>query len=264
MFKDYGQVFENEDIYVNFRVNETRSLSNSEEIAYFSFYTVISAKEGVDINKTLVYYTIETMTGSLIFREDNPQNTNTVTNWKPNILRKTISGSIDETPKNVYLKVVYDLEGATPQAKKELLIKVPTTQPPASFGTEYLTPTISPVGVVNNDYFGMTIRTRLATQTTRRIQLILSPKSASAVESIRISAFAPIENHSTDATNKIPDTYKYVEYAGAFYKPLATFNGDLGVIYEPESVFFEIVMTFTNGETQSFLYKFDIVSLPTY
>jgi len=264
-YKSYGEVYENEDMFVNFRLNETRSLSGLEEIAYYSVYTVINAKEGIDINKTVVYYSIETVTGKFIYKEDTPQNTDTVANWKPNLLRKTIGTNIDETPKNIYIKIVYEvIVDEMPSPRRELSIHVKAQQPPLNFGSDFTTPEISSIGIVSNEYFGMTIRTKLATSTTRRVQLIISPKISAGVAQMKISGYTTLDNHSTDTNNKVSDVLKYVEYTGSLNKTLATFNGDIKVEYHPENVYFIIELEFENGTKATFNYVFSINQIPVY
>jgi hypothetical protein len=264
-YKEFKEIFENEDIYVNFRLNETRSLSSNNEIAYYSFYTVINAKDQVEINRTIVYYTIVTTSGKHIFKEDVPQNTNTVTNWKPNVLRKTINNTPDETPKIIYMKVIYEVIGISQETTtKELKIKINANQQLSQPLTNYTTPVQTTSGVVNNDYISMTLRTRLTSSTTRRIQLILSPKVNQDVKTINISSFVNISNHSSDVEENFSNTLKYVEYNGSFLKTLATFNGDLRVDYNPTDLFFEIKIVFSDGSSEKFLYKFPVNTIPSY
>jgi hypothetical protein len=264
-YKEFKEVFDNEDIYVNFRLNETRSLSSSNEIAYYSFYTVINAKDQVEINKTIVYYTIITTSGKHIFKEDVPQNTNTITNWKPNILRKTINNTPDETPKTIYMKVIYEVIGIDQVATtKELKIKINANQELSQSVDNYVTPNQTTSGVVNNDYISMTLRTRLTSSTTRRIQLIISPKTNQEVKTIYLSGFVNISNHTTDVDDNFSNTLKYVEYSGSFLKTLATFNGDIRVDYNPTDLFFEIKLIFNDGSSEKFLYKFPVGAIPSY
>lgn len=264
-YKEFKEIYENNDIHVNFRVNETRSLSGANEIAYYSFYTVINAKDQIEINRTIVYYTIVTTEGKHLFKEDVPQNTNTVTNWKPNVLRKTINNTPNETPKTVYIKVIYEvIENNSEKTEKELKIKVNLKQELTQTTSQYTTPSQTTSGVISNDYISMTLRTRLTSSTTRRVQLIISPKTNQEVNSISLVGFMMIENHESDTNENITNTLKYVEYRGSLLKALATFNGDLRIDYNPTDLYFELKITFTNGQSETFFYKFPVTTLPTY
>lgn len=264
-YKEFKEIYENDDISVNFRVNETRSLSGTNEIAYYSFYTVINAKDQIEINRTIVYYTIVTTEGKHLFKEDVPQNTNTVTNWKPNVLRKTINKTPDETPKTVYIKVIYEVIGDNSEkTEKELKIKVNLKQELTQATSQYTTPNQTTSGVISNDYISMTLRTRLTSSTTRRVQLIISPKTNQEVNTISLVGFMMIANHESDTNENITNTLKYVEYSGSLLKALATFNGDLRIDYNPTDLYFELKITFNNGQSETFLYKFPVTTLPTY
>lgn len=264
-YKEFKEIYENDDIHVNFRVNETRSLSGTNEIAYYSFYTVINAKDQIEINRTIVYYTIVTTEGKHLFKEDVPQNTNTVTNWKPNVLRKTINKTPDETPKTVYIKVIYEVIGDNSEkTEKELKIKVNLKQELTQATSQYTTPNQTTSGVISNDYISMTLRTRLTSSTTRRVQLIISPKTNQEVNTISLVGFMMIANHESDTNENITNTLKYVEYSGSLLKALATFNGDLRIDYNPTDLYFELKITFNNGQSETFLYKFPVTTLPTY